>query len=496
MPGDRPDDGAERGTILPLLEGGGAGTPIISRDVENLTTTAHALALVALEDEQQTEGFKTVEAYQAAVLIGNAKARREADYYEEVALPSLLHAHNQEQPHALILCECADGRNGGLEMFSKDPKTRYPARWKPMAGLMMFPAVNALLQEQSASKPLAERLEALMSDPETKKKLFAQAEALFGRDLNNAAVLARAAIIAGKRALGIVQQPGDALATALEQKSGEALSKKADKNPHLIEKVRNMGQTFPITLELQSHSANGTEKHEHGCGAHGSCVGDALTLAEMNALVLERFLKEKYPELSQTVRISTTHHLTGKGGDVVDAHSADLRKHINSSIAALTADGRFRAKFQKDESRGIVRLQKRNPSKIEEEKHDEYIIRVSEYHKANGLEGTSVLEQCMLPDLDQMEGIIMTLIRIAQQNRIARDSTQPLFLHLDEPADNSGVADKYHQLRNQLLQNAEIQELMKTKKLYLVLSKTNCFSFTDPDRLKTEFISQDELPQI
>ncbi len=501
--------------VPPVLEQQGypvAIEPVASGadNIGDFSTTQKIHTLAILADVVQTEGFKIVEEYKAAIRAGNDRVRKEAEEFVYSALSSLLYAHSNEQPHALILCECADGRNGGGEMFSKEPGVRFPIRWKPMAGLMAFPRVTALLKDKdNVAEPLATRLDALLSDEAMKKELFDQAETLFGRDIRYRLTLAHAATLAGKRALGIPMGETDAqpvlpgveeMAQALKSLSGEDLRSMTKEKPGLRAKVAAMGTSFPTTLEFQSHGADGHENH--GCGAHGSLLEDALTMSAMNALVLERFLKERYPELGpEDIRISLTHHLNGRQEKVVDVYVYQPRlfDRIDPSIRARIAEGeRFRAPFQRTPLEGIVRVGKPDRegkfkrSRINLEEHDEYIIRVSEYHKATGLSGASVLEQSMLPDLDQMEAIVLTLIGIAQKNRIARDAkrgkNQPLFLRLDEPADNPEMAERYDDLDERLRQNPVIRDLLSSQKLFIVRSRTNAFRWGDENSLKTEFL--------
>ena len=470
-------------------------------DIVDLTQTGKVAAVAILAAAEQEKGFKNVEEYEAAVIAGNDKVRNEAKHYIETALASLLYAHSAEDPHALILFECADGRNGGAEMFSKDDKVRFPVRWRPMAGLMLFSRVTALLHKD-ATRPLAERLDELLSDKTAKEELWAEARALFEKDLEEYETLARAATFAGKRVLGVLSaeeatinslslpQNVRGLAKILEETSGKNLKEKATPKSELVEKMKKMKEkeTFPITIELQSHSAD--MSGENGCGAHGSRLQEALTLPAMNALVLERFLREEYPNTPQRdIRIALTHHFTGKNEQVVDVYKYNLEKDMDPSIRGLIERrGHFSATFLKDAVNGIVRVGKKENAENDREQHDEYIVRVSEYHKAVGLPGTSVLEQSMLPDLDQMESIVMTLLNIAKDHRIKREPNQPLFLRLDEPADNPEVARRYKQLYKRLMENHEIQEMIAQNKLFVVRSRTEPFSFTDENRLKTTFM--------
>ncbi len=357
----------------------------------------------------------------------------------------------------------------------------------------MFPSATAILKDKTATKPLAERLDELLSDDASKQEIWAQARALFSKDIERYETLVKAVALAGKRALGVsmpdtisISPEVAELADVLESTSGEALRQVGRANPLLGEKVAKLGDEFPITLELQSHSNYGSESH--GCGAHGSNLNDALTLSAMNALIIQRFLQEEYPQVSN-VHISLTHHFTGAREKIVDVYRDDLFERIDSSVRARISDGEvFRAQFQRDKVAGIVRQGKVNFSGIDLQEHDEYIVRVSEYHKANGLSGASVLEQCMIPNLDQMEGIVTTLIGIAMKHRISTNPTQPLFLGLDEPDGNEEVAARYHQLYACLMQNAEVRRLVDDGKLFIVRSKTRPFNFNDPDRLKTAFL--------
>ena len=82
----------------------------------------------------------------------------------------------------------------------------------------------------------------------------------------------------------------------------------------------------------------------------------------------------------------------------------------------------------------------------------------------------------------------LKLISIAQENRLQRDPDQPLFLHLDTPADDDGMAAQYGHLEQRLSQHTIIRDLIASSKLHVVRSRTQPFSFERNDSLQTEFL--------
>jgi hypothetical protein len=154
-------------------------------------------------------------------------------------------------------------------------------------------------------------------------------------------------------------------------------------------------------------------------------------------------------------------------------------------------NGKFSPLFYKDATRGLVRVGKENHHGIDQEHHNEYIVRFSQHHKANGLENTSVLEQVMPPDIQLAEALALKLISIAQNNRIQKDKEkgihQPIFLHLDAPAQEPTIQALYTALFRILTSNPHIQHMIRQGELYIIQSETRRLDIRDEESLKISF---------
>jgi hypothetical protein len=446
-----------------------------------------------LNNVKQTDGFKTADEFKIATIIGNEKVRQDFRQYQQQALDIMLHAHQpNEMPKFNILSQCADGRVAGPENFTKNPLTRFNDSWKPMAGIKMS---MALEEVNNSDDPLT-ALTQLLSDPERKEKLFAELEQIFGRKLRYQLLVSQAAVMAGKKVIlqeeydqHIPQETRD-LADKLIAMSAHSLQD--GKKENLIrEKMKKLQvDQIPVTIELQSHSTAALDDHHHGCGAHGSDTKKALQLTAINAFALEAYIKEQFPQDAQRIHIVRTHHITGREEEVLDANqgpvgdilSPDMREKLNGKFAPL---------FYKDATRGLVRVGKENHHGIDQEHHDEYIVRFSQHHKANGLENTSVLEQVMPPDIQLAEALALKLISIAQNNRIQKDKEkgihQPIFLHLDAPAQEPSIQALYTALFRILTSNPHIQHMIRQGELYIIQSETRRLDIRDEESLKISF---------
>jgi hypothetical protein len=363
-----------------------------------------------------------------------------------------------------------------------------------MAGIKMS---MALEEVNNSDDPLA-ALRQLLSDPERKEKLFAELAQIFDRKLRYQLDVSQAAIIAGKKVVlqeeyeeHLPQRIRD-LADTLIAMSAHSLQD-GNKANLIREKMKRLrADHIPVTIELQSHSTAALDDHHHGCGAHGSDTKKALQLTAINALALEAYIKEQFPQDAHRIKVVRTHLITGKEEKVLDANqgpvgdilSPDMREQLN---------GKFSPLFYKDASRGVVRVGKANPSGINQEEHDEYIVRFSQHHKANGLEHTSVLEQVMLPDIQLAEALALKLISIAQKNRVSRDRAkgihQPIFLHLDAPAQEPSIQALYTALFCILTSKPQIQHMIQQGELYIIQSQTRRLDIRDKDSLKISFLA-------
>jgi hypothetical protein len=187
---------------------------------------------------------------------------------------------------------------------------------------------------------------------------------------------------------------------------------------------------------------------------------------------------------------------------------------LDPGIRSLVA-GKYNPLYiiRREEEQDIVREVKHSDaedrSSVEKEKHDEYIIRISQNHKANELRGTSVLEQSILADTDLNIEIVLKLIGIVQKNRIAADAAkgifQPIFLRLDAPVsdspENKRKAELYQDLFNQLTDTMtedkrirEFQESVKQEKIIIVKTMTRGHYFYNKlgESLRTRILREGE----
>jgi hypothetical protein len=446
-----------------------------------------------LNNVKQTDGFKTADEFKIATIIGNEKVRQDFRQYQQQALDIMLHAHQpNEMPKFNILSQCADGRVAGPENFTKNPLTRFNDSWKPMAGIKMS---MALEEVNNSDDPLA-ALTQLLSDPERKEKLFAELEQIFGRKLRYQLLVSQAAVMAGKKVIlqeeydqHIPQETRD-LADKLIAMSAHSLQD--GKKENLIrEKMKKLQvDQIPVTIELQSHSTAALDDHHHGCGAHGSDTKKALQLTAINAFALEAYIKEQFPQDAQRIHIVRTHHITGREEEVLDANQGSVGDILSPAMREKL-NGKFSPLFYKDATRGLVRVGKENHHGIDQEHHNEYIVRFSQHHKANGLENTSVLEQVMPPDIQLAEALALKLISIAQNNRIQKDKEkgihQPIFLHLDAPAQEPTIQALYTALFRILTSNPHIQHMIRQGELYIIQSETRRLDIRDEESLKISF---------
>ncbi len=466
-----------------------------------------------IEAAHQMEGFKTSEEFRAGILAGNRLVTEvELPKYQKEALFYLLNAKNGHIPKLDIICQCSDGRVTG-ENLVPDPLVRYANNWVPAAGGIVSPTLKGAVD---ASENPAQQFDALMQNPTTRAKIFADLEAAFGEKIRHQTNMAQAATIAGKKVLLGKEYPLNitsevrSLADTLIEQSGDSLHASNTKIEHfdaLLQKMENLpAEGLLTTIELQSHSAGkknaqDTEHENHGCGAHGSDTNKALLTSALNALALREFLKECYPDVANRVRVVRTHHMTGKDEKIVDAERMDVIRmnHPNAQMdpeIARRIAGLFSPVFHKNEQEGLVRDFQGNAYSINQVDHDEYIIRVSEYHKANGLEHTSVLEQVMLEDLDLTETIVLKLLSIAQgpKNRAAKERAkgkmQPIFIHLDTPVENAVMYKRYHDLYHRLKHHPQLIPLLESGQLSLQPSQTRRQDPRDPKSLKTTFFPE------
>lgn len=435
------------------------------------------------------------------VLRGNAQTREDLEKFRLIALPSLLHLHNPEEiPTGRVEVDCADGRLGGLSTLTQDPSglVRFTSFPLPTAGCIL----NGTLLDMNLQEDPAGSLDALLGNPGSRDQLFAELQLRIGPAIDAQRRLSHAVTLAGKALLFRETCPADTpsdvrmLAEYLMHVSGEtlleALRQKDDRQRRLfLQKIAALPQTgYPIPIEFRSHSD--PYDKEHGCGAFDSDLPRTLQMTAINAFVADAFLREEYGDSAQQISVVRTHHFTGNGEQIVDAGREDLLSQIHPVLADRMRSGRtnFQPLHYKDQATGLVRKGKKNPFSINQDTHDERVIRVSQDHRAHILQ-ESVLEQTMPGRVDHAHILAKTLITIALNHRIKREPEQPLFVHLDRQRRNPSVLH-YAELRQRLLEDPQFRPLLTgaCPKIVIVQTESEALDLMNPHALRTRILDR------
>ncbi len=489
----------------PVLDGGEKALPLLRAHVAfpNPGAGIRHQAEAMMREIEQKGAISTRKEFIEAVNIGNMKAREDLKMFMENALFYMLYAHNADMPKSSILFQCADGRVGGPEMFAQDPLIRFHESWMPMAGIKMSQAINAI---NDSPEPLSGIL-SLLNDPakhQEKERLFDEFEMIFGKELRYQLHMSKAAALAGKKLLLGEEYPEETessicrTADLLILQSGDSLMMNERTCPIevLREKMRRVSSSgYPITLELQSHSTEALDDRHHGCGALDSNTQKALQITALKGLALNAFISERYSDDASRIKTVRTHHMTGVNERVLDAEEESLFSLLSPEMQEAIR-GEFTPLFYKDKELKIVRVGKANPSNINVEHHNEFIIRFSQNHKANGLDNESVLEQTMPADDELAEALAVKLISISEHNRIAEDGKrgvfQPIFFHLDAPMGNESVKFLYDTLYLKLMERSDIQARIRAGVLMIVQSESRYMDISDPKSLELTFLPEQE----
>ncbi|MBI2411015.1 MAG: hypothetical protein HYV32_03960 [Candidatus Kerfeldbacteria bacterium] len=405
----------------------------------------------------QKEEHVSEELYRELIREGNALQRRAYAGYTQRALE----IHSRKEHRALeIIVHCADGRTDDPGTFEHDRRAGFAIERMPMAGIMLNEELIAITNAESPMQHLENTLE----HQEEREHLFAQLENLFGERIRERI------------------QYGDEL----------------------------MGG-MPIVIELQSHSDTDelSAHHEHlGCGAWGCNTGKALESTAITALVLEAYIQAKFPDYTERIRITRTHHLTGTKERVIDATHPTLLSKMNPEIAQeMVKKKQFRPAGLVDSTQP-VRTESKPYNRHDREAHSEPVVFFSEIPEAFATPHVSRLEQTMPPSQTLAYDVALKLIHIASISVIAEKKRagikQPLFLHFDFPIEDAEKYAQYTALHrriedeladaNSMLCQQLVTDGLTPADIKIICTETHSRNAAEHERLKTRLIDTVQTP--
>jgi hypothetical protein len=393
--------------------------------------------------EAPENGFLGPDDYISFITKMNARAVK--DYAEFKAHPEKYRLRDPENPDKYIITTvhtCADGRcNPALYSDPSNPLQHLNLDWQPAAGLKYFPEINVTPTCGGIENQLDE-------NPVLKAKIYARLEGMYG--------------------------------PAIRQFLAE----------------HKAGTTSRYFIEQQSHW-NRDHYPKHGCGAWDSNLANAQKETIKNAVIVEKWLKESYPEqyaqgLFKIIRTIQDNSVAEEGQDSGDKNHVYDSEYIDSTLTAEEkgefaglfdeVKGRFAPPALEDKDKHIVRKYTGNPFKIDTAEHSEQGVRVSKFQWANTLNGQSAME-ITWNDADIIAAHNTVLLRIIGDNKFSHaNPDKPHYIHLDLAKGNVKDQAEYRKLRNLMAKDEAIQTRLKDGSLFLIVTET------DPESIKSKLI--------
>ncbi|MCC6643897.1 hypothetical protein IT411_04050 [Candidatus Peregrinibacteria bacterium] len=323
-----------------------------------------------------------------------------------------------------IVVSCADGRSSyDVHVPAEKQVNRFEAAWLPVAGNVLFPKVKL-------ENGLAETVSGL--DEKNKAEVDERLTYLYGKKIDQALA---------------------------EWQSGQ-------------------GKVASLQIEFQSH-VHADHQDKMGCGAHKcDLLGTQLETIK-NAALTEAWLKAKYPEAFAAGFFKIIRTTFDMGGDksIYSAAKVDQRipaekTQIYGKLFSEAAE-RFAPDQLTDKTAEVFRKFQGNPLKIDLEKHDEQIIRVSDNQFAVSAVGQSALKMSWMDKVDVMADQIRLLLTIVNHYFKGRNPHKPILMHLDIDSSRPDQKNKLSDLYKMLINDDKVGPLIVSGGIQCLITETN-----------------------
>ncbi len=378
--------------------------------------------------KEPTEGFDSVDDYMEYDEHMNIILSEERGLYNQHSIA--FHPEDPEMPGkkmCSVLFSCADGRICPTNFMEEENLiSRFATRWLPAAGLILVPEIP----KGNSSKGIDKLFQ---SDPSMKEMVFNR----FDNSL-------------------------------------------AAKVTNFLKKKESSDGFSRLHFEYQSHyQEEGFPCH--GCGAHGSDFDKAQAETIKDAILVDMWLADRYPEqyAAGWFRVYRTTHDTGPGGNIMSASHLD-KKRVSTKYYEEhremfeEAEQRFSSPVIKDNPEGVLKKHQANYMGIDEEKHGEQAIRIGDTHFAHTLLGQSVLEISWTNSPEILYTHITILLGIIERNfRQNGANSKPAIIHFDLLKDRTDIVDVFLKVMQKIESNPELNSRLSDGTLKIVATETN-----------------------
>ena len=408
--------------------------------------------------EEPKQGFNTVEEYKNYNRDMNLFLQGERAKYNQN--PEQYHPEDPEVPGkkmCKVTFTCADGRICPTNFLNKDQTIqRYATRWLPHAGLVIFPEVTAGQDSQQLDQ-------SFQQDPKLKETVMSRLDS--------------------------------------------SLTAKVENYLKKITSKEHMDKFSRLHFEFQSHYDS--NHPNHGCGAHKSNFDSAQAETIKDAMLVEMWLKERYPDqfakgwfrIYRTVHDTKTGNQDKSATNAPDQGSAESNQdekgngHIYSASNLdktkvskayyeehkqmfLDAEARYSSPVIKGNPEGVFQEYKDNYVGIDEGSHSEQAIRIGDTHFAHTFLGQSVLEISWTNSPENLYKHIKILLGIIEANfRKNGENPKPAIVHFDLIQGRPDIAQVYEQTKQLILDTPEFKKQFDQGTLKIISSETNVHTY-------------------
>lgn len=411
---------------------------VIARTIPPSVMSAERLAVVqaviakhlAEFPEEPKAGFETAEAYLTYDWQINKIVAAEKYIYNQKSVD--FHPEDPEVPGekmCSVSIFCADGRICRANFLAKkDLFSRFATRELPAAGLVIVPEVNNGLSSEEIDQ-------LLYFNPQLEKMIFERFDHSLAAKVNN----------------------------------------------FLIKKNNNNSGTFSrLHFEFQSHYEEKSFP-DHGCGAHKSNFDQAQAETIKNCMLVDKWLQYRYPEEYALgwFRIYRTAHDTGTGGNIYTASKLDKEKvskrfYQEHQTMFEEAESKYFSPKIEGLPDGMFKIYQENHMNIDEERHTEQVIRISDTHLAHTLLGQSVLEISWTDSPENLYNHLLLLLEIIEKNfRQEGKNSKPAILHFDLLKGRPDLVQVYFGVLEKINENPTLSARLDDGTLKIVTTETN-----------------------